>query len=359
MEFMEHKNNIIKISLIALIIFVLAFVFLKTENKIIGDENWFLIDIENFAHGNATITHYNNLQTPLFFITFGFLHKYFGFDLVGLRHVNLFLFAILLFCIYYQSKNNKKSDFYKVILIIVATPYILFLSVTLYTDMMLILLLLLGFMFHKNEHYLLSLFSFALAISTRQFGVVFPFVLALTNIRSHDKRRWIYPLISCSALVFWYILFGFSLSPVVSITENSFYLFSGFLFLATYGAYYKLPELLLFPEKKSIIKHLKKFVFFMIFSIIFSLILLVINIPKTIEFLSPNHWFHALYISPFGLIFIGIFSTFSLIYARNNFERILLITSFFMFCYLNTFFDKYTVPYAVVMAYSLLKRKEL
>lgn len=353
----NKESKLIREILIITSVFIVLLLFMNPTNFQIADEGCFWKNIEAYKLGLVNFKTNDLPMTPFYLIFFGGLHKNWGLDIISLRVVNLVLFTIILFLLFDSAK--REIDFYKLLLIIAITPYFLFLSISIYTDMLFMFFILLAFVLYDHEKYLLSCLMFAFAISTRQFGVVFPATLTLLNLNAQDKRKWMYPLISCFAIMFWFLAFGFSLSPAGSGQANiGIDITSGFLFLATFGAFYKVPELLLFKRKgKDIQAILKEILAVLIIGLAFSVLLLLYKNYGNFLYLNPHHWFNFLYLSPLKFIFIGILSAFSLVFARNKFERLLLIMSFAMFCFINVYFDKYAVPYVLVLGYNLLKNR--
>lgn len=343
--------------LVILLIGIALFFLTSTSQKTIADEISFITNVQNYANGEVTWKTNDLPQTPLFLITFGTIQKYLNLSLFSLRLSNLFLLLILLSILLYNSESQK--DFLKLFVVLAIVPYFLFLGTVFYTDMLFMLLLLLGFVFYDQMRFRTSTIFFALAISTRQFGVIFPLALAIINLRDQDKRKWIYPALSCLALVFWFLMFDGSLTPQSTLSSSAIGInfFSGLIFLATFGAFYKISEMIMFPEKRSFIQHMKRWALWGISGMIILLFLLAYNIPQNMLLLNPHHWFSFFYHSDFAIIAIALLGALPLAFFKDKFEIALIISSFFMFCFLNVFFDKYVVPYAVILGYQLIKQK--
>lgn len=352
----SYPRAVFIIGIVAIILALL----INTNNVPIGDEILFLErGILPYLAGETTLHNYGLPMTPLYLIIFSTIYDK-THDLVTLRLANGVIFISLLFLVLKFSRSE--NDFYKMLLLIAITPYFLFLAVSAYTDMLFLFLLFVGIVLYGDRKYFLSCILFILAISTRQYGVVFPAALVLSNFslsKRIDKRRWIYPLISCFTLVFWFIFFGFNLVPTQTYAGKfSFNMMSGILFLATYTAFYKIPEFMLFKTRnRDWIKRLEKLVMVFGIAIIFTLIIFLAPLPDLPSLLTPHHWFYLLATTKTGLFFIPFLAAFSLVFTRHKFELMTLILGFLMYCFIDAYFDKYITPFVLVMGYVLIRRK--
>lgn len=353
-------NSKLRAVFVILLVGLSLWFMMNKSEALLSDEVWFWKQgIVQYMNGEVGARDNVLPQTPLFIVWFGTLGKILGLTLLNVRTINLVYFLVILFALLWTAKDEK--NFYKGLLILAIIPYMLFLATSAYTDMLFMMLLLFGFIFHDKKNYPGSFIFFTLAIATRQFGIVFPLALAMINLKHQDKRRWIYPLASVCTLAFWFVFFGFSLTPTGNDDGNfGFNLFSGIMFLAVYGAYYKIPEIMMFGRKEeNIIKHLTRWA--IIFGVGLAIVVaLMIYHPEGSVILKGQHWFYWLYNSPFilAMVGIGILASMGMLLTRTKFELWVVILSACMFCFVSFFFDKYVAPLALIMVYQMIKKDE-
>lgn len=327
----------------------------------IADETWFWGEVQNYAQGTSSLIENALPQTPFFLFIFGTLHAVFKLNLVNLRFVNLYLFSFLLIMLYYtyfyssQEKSNERIViFWKFLILCAVTPYLFILATTLYTDMLFILLVMIAMMYYSHRWYFVSSCYFFLALSTRQFAIAFPFALSLLEFKQKNIRAGIWYLITTLSIGIYFFLFQGSLSPIGSGAQHfHFSLFSGFVFLAVLGAFYKIPEMLLFPPKENHQILVVKIIGFLMLACVFiTLLFSMVTYPP--QLLTGHHWFYFLYQSPLMQFAIGILASLSLFFVRRKEELMITLVSFAMFCWVSPFFDKYVVIYVLVYGYFTL-----
>ncbi len=169
----------------ALILFVLILLFEITvavigdidTRKPWGDEIRLYDSVINFGNGITLdlITHYRQMSTPLPFIIYAGWGHLFGFDLFTLRILSIII-ALLTYMLFhiilFENLQNKKLAFIGTLFLVIH-PYMVGLSIFVFTDMPAILFLLLGYYTLQNKKFYLSAFFIALSILCRQYILFF------------------------------------------------------------------------------------------------------------------------------------------------------------------------------------------
>lgn len=268
---------------ICILYLILFFALDKLQFSLIWDENNFWQTSLIFSHSLTLpenwLQDYEELNTPLPFIIFGFLEYLFKGGIFAGRLLNLII-SFLIACIIGLPYNKKAKEAFLSLFGLILFPYYLWLSGHLYTDIIASLFVLLGFIFYLRSQHILSAISFILAIASRQYMLAFP--LAITSyelfsyfqtkllIRRNHKQNQDYkqykpqlirilaPLIASFSIFGWFLLFK-GIAPQAAITERpipevqlnwwSVELNNSLYFLACVGLYFVIPELILFRSK--------------------------------------------------------------------------------------------------------------
>jgi DIE2/ALG10 family len=200
---------------------------------------------------------YNELNTPVPFMVWGWIEWAGGGGIVAGRLFNLLLSAAVLFLIGCAGPAGSWRPVLAAVGL-AAFPYFLGTGVLLYTDMPAAAAVVAGVMLHGHGRHAWSAVCFALAIASRQYMIAFPLALAaheLWSRRAGEARpviAWIAPLLAALTLAGWVALFG-GLAPPVAAAEQNLHGDSllhwhpghGLYFLSALGAYFVLPEWLL------------------------------------------------------------------------------------------------------------------
>jgi hypothetical protein len=164
---------------------------------------------------------YDELNTPLPFIVFGAVARLVDGGPPVARAVSLALSVAVVLAIG-RPRGADPTSGPRAALGLAICPYLAFLSVLLYTDLVAAALGLAGVVLHRHRRFALAAAAFALAISARQFLVAVPAALAAHEAwsqwlaRGPDGRRafrpalswrWVAPALSIGALGFWIVVF--------------------------------------------------------------------------------------------------------------------------------------------------------
>lgn len=232
------------------------------------------------------LKNYDELSTPLPFVVFGVLEHLFHKGIAAGRFLNFILSFAIILIIFFKEKEIGKISVLSVIGIFLF-PYFTGCSIHLYTDIIAVFFAFIGVVLYLKSRFLLGCISFVLAISSRQYMVAFP--IALFICTAYEERHGLlkawYPLflllISIASLAGWIVSFGgFGPQSEVAVqgvatAKLSFLLpNNGLYFLTCIGAYYVIPELLLFrdvsfikklPSRKNACIAIALFVLFIMF----------------------------------------------------------------------------------------------
>ncbi|MEL6454640.1 MAG: hypothetical protein AAFQ40_07985, partial [Cyanobacteria bacterium J06623_5] len=174
-----------------------------------------------------SISDYNELNTPLPFIVFGFLEYLFGQGIVAGRLLNIVLSIGIVFVIGWPRKRGHDGRMLCALGLLMCPYYLLF-SGRLYTEMIACAFAILGFASYVRDRHLLSCIAFILAISSRQYMLAFPVAIAtyefgglLIQILSprnseqfksqgfqwQHQWRWVAPTVAALSILVWFFLF--------------------------------------------------------------------------------------------------------------------------------------------------------
>jgi hypothetical protein len=221
-----------------------------------GDEGHFIKTIREFGDDISIhqLKHYNEMSTPLPFILYALWGKTFGFQLYQLRVFSLVI-SLMVFILYFQlfsSIFREDRVSYLLISFLFFQPYMIGLSVFVYTDMLMMFFLGLVLYAVKDERKFLLFFCAAGGLLCRQyfiFIIIASSLLYLLKIHKKEnqisKQMLFSSIISVVPLFFLFFLWG-GLSPQnalkgIYLKEGAHFQLS-FLFL-----YVSLFSVYLFP----------------------------------------------------------------------------------------------------------------
>lgn len=209
------------------------------------------------------LKNYGELNTPLPFIIFGAIEHLFKSGIFGGRLLNFVLSFFMVFLIGTSNPRSSKTSILAAVGLLIF-PYYLLLSSYFYTDIIAAFFAFSGIWFYTREQHLLVSLAFILAIASRQYTIAFPaavivheLITSLKNEGFKIRFQWLAPLIALSSIFGWIVLFG-GLAPSTAFTNAelpvpsvqkqllSLDLSSSLYFLACLGAYFVIPEWILF-----------------------------------------------------------------------------------------------------------------
>ncbi|NOY87766.1 MAG: glycosyltransferase family 39 protein [FCB group bacterium] len=232
----------------SLTIFLIFFIFLEISIIIAGsivrpqwglwhDEAHFYKTIQTFEHDISldNIKHYQEMSTPLPFVIYALWGRLFGADIFHLRILSLII-ALITYLIFhrilYLLFNGTKAFWGTSYLAI--NPYMIGLSIFVFTDMMAILFLVLALFFLIRKYSILFGLSMAAAILCRQYMIFFTFAVFIYSgwryLHTKDKKSlslFISNLLALIPMIFLIILWG-GLSPVNNLRK--LYMDEAFIF---------------------------------------------------------------------------------------------------------------------------------
>ena len=143
-----------------------------------GDERHFVQTIQQFGQeiSLTQLKTYNEMSTPLPFVLYALWGKIAGFQLHQLRLFSLLIafFTFLIFFRLYQETSSKSSLALLMTLFVIFQPYMIGLTIFVFTDMLPLLFLGLSlWAFQRNNPYLLA-FSLGSALLCRQYYIFLP-----------------------------------------------------------------------------------------------------------------------------------------------------------------------------------------
>lgn len=203
---------------------------------------------------------YRDLNTPLPFLLFGLLERLFGGGIQVGRWVNLVLGLAVLGWLGWP-RAQPWAPRLKAALGLLAFPYFLFCSVLLYTDVLAVVLVLLGARLHLGGRVAWGAVAFTLAIAARQPMVAFPLGLLLWELGPERRGqpglagRLVALGVAAASLGSWFLLFGGVSPPAALVAQHvatasalRVHPHQALYLLACLGAWFVVPESLLFSE---------------------------------------------------------------------------------------------------------------
>ncbi len=215
--------------------------------------------LASWPPGAEQLRSYGEPMTPLSFIYWGIVELSFGGGVPGLRISCIALSVATLGLIGWRAHSPGRRALLCA-LGLLACPYWVPLSIMIYTDIPAVFFVVLGLWFYAHERGVASAVAFALAISTRQYMVTIPAALLVAELAPIVFRRgtWhperVLPMAAATgSLLGWVIFFGglgpssgLDIYPRHSEALSSVTPVYGLYFLSSIGAYFVVPEFLLF-----------------------------------------------------------------------------------------------------------------
>lgn len=208
---------------------------------------------------------YSVMQTPLAFLVWGLLGRLTGDVLLSGRLLDLALAGAIIGLV--AVRRGVPFEQRLLPMVGLATyPYLFPLGVHLYTDVPAAFLALAGVSAHVRGRPRTAVILFALAIATRQYMVAFPVGVAAwewSRSARQESHTWLegaLAAVGAASLLGWFAFFGglapkagesrwISGYPDPMMHASIFLIDYGLYFLAALGAYFVVPELLLFRER--------------------------------------------------------------------------------------------------------------
>lgn len=196
-------NNYKKSALILFIIILLfeitvAIVGDISKREPWGDEIRLYDSVLVFGDGLSLdlLKHYRQMSTPLPFIMYAWWGKIFGSDLFTLRIFSIIL-ALLTYLLFhrilFERLTNKRFALFGTLFLMIH-PYMIGLSIFVFTDMPAILFLLLGYYTLGKDKFYLSAFFIALAILCRQYILFFLPAMFIYYAVQFNKTKSLSPI---------------------------------------------------------------------------------------------------------------------------------------------------------------------
>jgi hypothetical protein len=196
---------------------------------------------------------YDELNTPLPFMMFGWLERIFHGGIATGRWLNVACALAQMAIIIFAGRGSTQRIALACLGLMVF-PYFIGVSVHLYTDAIACLFTLAGVWLWRRERWLLCAVAFTFAIASRQYMLAFPASLALFGLVTMRRPHamWIAPACATLTIVGWILLFG-GLAPANEVerqqlvTSDLFRIVphNALYFLTAVGAWYVVPELIL------------------------------------------------------------------------------------------------------------------
>jgi hypothetical protein len=263
---MKTAPSALPTALLALVFLAVYFLANQLGFPIRKDELHFwpsaLVFSKSFVPSLESLRGYNDLNTPLPFLVFGWLEYFFSQGIWAGRLLNLILcFGIAWLFIPPTVDKRPLKRSIGALLGLMLCPYFFLSATHLYTEAIAIFFGLLGMSLHQRHHYFWAAICFVLAIASRQYLVAFPLSLVffwignqIRKANTQPKAAILWPLVAAFSLVGWIVFFGGPAprialqSQVVSTTQAASLLpqNAGY-FLACIGAYFCIPQLVLAP----------------------------------------------------------------------------------------------------------------
>ncbi len=306
---------------------------------------------------------YNELNTPLPFLVFGWIEHFFHAGISAARFFNLSIsFAIV--CMIGLRNGRPTSSSLLSAIGVLSFPYFIGASMHLYTDIIAAFFAVLGVAAHQRRSYYLAAAFFILGIACRQYILAFPAAILAHEV-FHFRRgvemqiaALASPCVAASSIFGWYIFFGGpapepAIRAQAIVTADTFRAFPdhSLYFLSTVGAYFVLPEAILFRRLPSLPSHKQTLLIVVIVAALFLLFppLSNTNYPiPTMGFMDKA----AHLILP-DLIRLLLFLALALItcirFHRPSLTAFLVYTNAAIMIKAHIAWDKYTLPLLVVL----------
>ena len=154
-----------------------------------GDEVRLYASVLKFSGGISLdlLTHYRQMSTPLPFMIYAWWGKIFGLELFNLRILSIII-ALLTYMLFhfilFQKLKNKKLALFGTLFLVIH-PYMIGLSIFVFTDMPAILFLLVGYCALEKKQNTIAVIAFALSILCRQYML---FILPATFLYLYESK---------------------------------------------------------------------------------------------------------------------------------------------------------------------------
>lgn len=248
----DGKENIVFFVFFA--IYFSMLIFFGINKPVWHDENHFVDTINYFGETPLfqALHNYDEMSTPLPFILFSLWGKIFGFHLISLRILSLFLASATYWLLYlFFSKHLIKSTALFLTIFIALNPYFIGASIFVFTDMTAILFMVLAFVALYNKSPLLLLLGLSGALLSRQyFAFLIPsfFIFYFLKFLNEDNKlnslqNILAVLLSCIPLMVLFIYWGSTcpdntvkklfMNNVYQFHFNSLFLYSAQIVLYT------------------------------------------------------------------------------------------------------------------------------
>lgn len=205
--------------LLFLIVFeTLLFIIAGLRPSYWGDETHFVETIEEFGEEISIqkLKHYNEMSTPLPFILYALWGRLWGFEIVTLRLFSLIiaLATYLLFHLLVYSLFRKQILAVVATLFLMLQPYMIGLSIFVFTDMLTILFLITAVISIRKENSYLLLVSNAGGLLCRQYFIFFTLaagIYYMLRFFSREKKRENLKMVTSLAISLFPLIFLFIL----------------------------------------------------------------------------------------------------------------------------------------------------
>ena len=209
----------------------------------------------------ALLRSYGELNTPLPFIVWGAVERFFGLGIFGARMLDFLIsFGIVALVAMLAGEGEGRLSWRRAVpsVGILLYPYFLFVGTHVYTDILPTALVLGGVVLHLRGRYLAAAVLFAAAIAGRQYMVAFPAALVAYELLGREGEggrgatRWIAPALAAATLGGWYLFFGgfgppgeVAAQAIVTADAEALLPRNSLYFLACTGLYFVVPALVL------------------------------------------------------------------------------------------------------------------
>ncbi len=323
------------------------------------DEEHFWPTSQLFSHtfppSLEQLRSYNELNTPLPFVVFGLVEKIFDGGIAYGRHVN-FLLSILVLLMVAWPRANDDWQRVRSGAGLLLFPYFLGVSVHLYTDMMALFFVIAGLSFHRRERPIEMAISFVLAIACRQYMLSFPAAIFIYEFIWGQRRLAWAALMAVSSIVGWVLFFG-GLAPPVAVAAQTLPTASvltvfpahSLYFLACVGAYYVMPEYVLFQRWQQSGHGLEKHGFAWILVALVAVLFLTFPPIQNVDYSIPTMGFldrglRALLSTPWRIVVLALLAMVTVLrFARVNLVGVLLLANSVILLKSHIGWDKYAL----------------
>jgi len=192
MQLNPYQKSLLQL-LVFLLVFAGAVIVIGINRPYWGDEAHFVETVRYFGNEISlnTLKSYNEMSTPLPFVLYALWGKYFDFEIQTLRILSVIIalftfvsFHYLLFSIFRESKISLTITVFFIL-----NPYMVGLSIFVFTDMLAILFLIICCLAVKNKSPVLFAIASALGLLTRQYFAFLTVAAGLYYLFNYQKTR--------------------------------------------------------------------------------------------------------------------------------------------------------------------------